>query len=123
VYKTSIAAVLLVVGIDLLLQAGTNAMVVSKAGPRPDLAMPSIVETVALRRGGAVTRHVAGGHRGVTVRPGMSRADIEGSSSEPVTSQADMEASPPELGTSRFDIEASQPVGPMSQWAGASLCR
>ena len=67
-YKTSIAAVLLVLGIDLLLQAGTNAMVVPKAGSRPDLAMPTIVETVALRRGGAVTRHVAGGRRGVTVR-------------------------------------------------------
>jgi hypothetical protein len=89
-YKASITAVLLALGIVSLVQAGSNAMVAPTAGLRPDLATPAILETVALRRGGRVgrrgaavgtrhvivrhrvvtvrTRHVAGGHRGVVVR-------------------------------------------------------
>jgi hypothetical protein len=88
-YKASITAVLLALGIVSLVQTGSNAMVVATASLRPALATPAIVETVALRRGGRVgrrgaavgtrhvtvrhrvvtvrTRHVAGGHRGVAV--------------------------------------------------------
>ncbi len=88
-YKASITAALLALGIVSLVQAGSDAMAVPTAGLR-DLATPAIVEPVALRRGGKVgrrgaavrthhvaarhrgvavrTRHVAGGHRGVAVR-------------------------------------------------------
>ena len=75
-YKASITAVLLALGIVFLVQAGSNAMVVPTAGLRPDLASPAIVETVALRRDGRVgrrgaavgTRHATVRHRVVTVR-------------------------------------------------------
>ncbi len=74
-YKASITAVLLALGIVSLVQAGSNAMAVPTAGLR-DLATPAIVEPVALRRGRRVgrrgaavgTRHVAARHRGVAVR-------------------------------------------------------
>jgi hypothetical protein len=49
VCKTSIAAVLLALGIVSLVQEGTNAMVALPAGLRPALTMPA-VETVALRK-------------------------------------------------------------------------
>ena len=65
--KASIAAVALALGIVSLVQEGTNAMVALPAGLRPALTMPA-VETVALRKSGTVTRHVAVRHRGVTVR-------------------------------------------------------
>ena len=63
----SIAAVVLALGIVSLVQEGTNAMVGLPAGLRPALTMPA-VETVALRKGVTVTRHVAVRHRGVTIR-------------------------------------------------------
>jgi hypothetical protein len=76
-YKASITAVLLALGIVSLVQVGSNAMVVPTAGLR-DLATPAIVEPVALRRGDRVgrrgaavrgvavrSRHVAVRHRGV----------------------------------------------------------
>jgi hypothetical protein len=74
-YKASITAVLLALGLASLVQAGSNAMVVPTAGLR-DSATPAIVEPAALRRGGRVgrrgaavgTRHVATRHRGVAVR-------------------------------------------------------
>ena len=65
--KASIAAVVLALGIVSLVQEGTNAMVGLPAGLRPALTMPA-VETVALRKGVTVTRHVAVRHRGVTIR-------------------------------------------------------
>jgi hypothetical protein len=65
--KASIAAVVLALGIVSLVQEGTNAMVGLPAGLRPALTMPA-VETVALRKGVTVTRHVAVRHRGVSVR-------------------------------------------------------
>jgi len=67
VCKASIAAVVLALGIVSLVQEGTNAMVGLPAGLRPALTMPA-VETVALRKGVTVTRHVAVRHRGVTIR-------------------------------------------------------
>src|SRR5262249_42039921 len=66
VCKASIAVVL-ALGIVSLVQEGTNAMVALPAGLRPALTMPA-VETVALRKGVTVTRHVAVRHRGVSVR-------------------------------------------------------
>ena len=65
--KTSIATVLLALGIVSLVPEGTNAMVIPPACLLPTLTMPAI-ETVALRRDVTVTRHVAVRHRGVTVR-------------------------------------------------------
>ena len=65
--KASIAAGVLALGIVSLVQEGTNAMVGLPAGLRPALTMPA-VETVALRKGVTVTRHVAVRHRGVTIR-------------------------------------------------------
>src|SRR5262244_1593820 len=67
VCKASIAAVVLALGIVSLVQEGTNAMVALPAGLRPALTMPA-AETVALGKSVTVTRHVAGGHRGVAVR-------------------------------------------------------
>src|SRR6516162_8741802 len=67
VCKASIAAVVLALGIVSLVQEGTNAMVGLPAGLRPALTMPA-VETVALRKGVTVTRHVAVRHRGVAAR-------------------------------------------------------
>ncbi len=60
-YKASITAALLALGIVSLVQAGSDAMAVPTAGLR-DLATPAIVEPVALRRGGKV------GRRGAAVR-------------------------------------------------------
>ena len=65
--KTSIATVLLALGIVSLVPEGTNAVVIPPAGLLPTLTMPAI-ETVALRRDVTVTRHVAVRHRGVTVK-------------------------------------------------------
>ena len=65
--KTSIAAVLLALGIVSLVQEGTNAMVALPAGLRSALTMPA-VETVALRKSVTVTRHAVVRHRGATVR-------------------------------------------------------
>ena len=65
--KARIAAVLLAFGIIALVQEGTNAMVMPRAGLLPTLTIQAI-ETVALRRDVRVTRHVAVRHRGVTVR-------------------------------------------------------
>jgi hypothetical protein len=84
-YKASITAVLLALGIVSLVQAGSNAMAVPTAGLR-DLATPAIVEPVALRRGRRVgrrgaavgTRHVAARHRGVAVRPPQVAASHRG---------------------------------------------
>jgi hypothetical protein len=67
VCKARIAAVLLAFGIIALVQEGTNAMVMPRAGLLPTLTIQAI-ETVALRRDVRVTRHVAVRHRGVTVR-------------------------------------------------------
>ena len=67
VCKASIAAVVLALGSVSLVQEGTNAMVALPGGLRPALTMPA-VETVALRKGVTVTRHVAVRHRGVSVR-------------------------------------------------------
>jgi len=67
VSKTSIAAVLLALGV-LSLQEGTNAMVVPPSGLQPASATPAIAETVALRKDGTVTRHVAVRHRAVATR-------------------------------------------------------
>ena len=67
VSKTSIAAVLLALGV-LSLQEGTNAMVAPPSGVQPASATPAIVETVALRKDGTVTRHVVVRHRGTKVR-------------------------------------------------------
>jgi hypothetical protein len=84
-YKASITAVLLALGIVSLVQAGSNAMAVPTAGLR-DLATPAIVEPVALRRGRRVgrrgaavgTRHVAARHRGVAVRTPQVAASHRG---------------------------------------------
>ena len=65
--KTSIAAVLLALGV-LSLQEGTNAMVVPPSGLQPASATPAIAETVALRKDRTVTRHVVVRHRGSHVR-------------------------------------------------------
>ena len=65
--RTSIAAVLLALGV-LSLQEGTNAMVAPPSGLQPASATPAIVETVALRKDGTVTRHVVVRHRGSHVR-------------------------------------------------------
>ena len=65
--KARIAAVLLAFGIITLVQEGTNAMVMPRAGLLPTLTIQAI-ETVALRRDARVTRHVVVRHRGVTVR-------------------------------------------------------
>ena len=65
--KARIAAVLLAFAIIALVQEGTNAMVMPRAGLLPTLTIQAI-ETVALRRDVRVTRHVAVRHRGVTVR-------------------------------------------------------
>ena len=65
--KTSIAAVLLALGIVSLVQEGTNAMVALPAGLRPALTIPA-VETVALRKSVTVTRHAVVRHQGATVR-------------------------------------------------------
>jgi hypothetical protein len=67
VCKARIAAVLLAFGIIALVQEGTNAMVMPRAGLLPTLTIQAI-ETVALRRDVRVIRHVAVRHRGVTVR-------------------------------------------------------
>ena len=65
--KTSIAAVLVALGIVSLVQEGTNAMVALPAGLRPALTIPA-VETVALRKSVTVTRHAVVRHQGATVR-------------------------------------------------------
>jgi hypothetical protein len=67
VSKTSIAAILLALGV-LSLQEGTDAMVAPPSGLQPASATPAIVETVALRKDGTVTRHVVVRHRGTKVR-------------------------------------------------------
>jgi hypothetical protein len=64
VCKASIAAVLVAFGIIALVQEGTNAMVMPPAGLLPTLTIPAI-ETAALRRDVRVTRHVAVRHRRV----------------------------------------------------------
>src|SRR5262249_6119349 len=67
VCKGLIAAVLLAFGIIALVQDGTNAMVMPPTGLLPTLTIP-VIETAALRRDVAVTRHGAVRHRGLTVR-------------------------------------------------------